>query len=110
MALTHCLDCGVLVAGESRCRHCSQVRHAGLSRRRKRGRGWMELRAEVIKRDRCCQGCGAYGPGVVYRIHHVVPLAAGGSNHIDNLTLLCSDRHDVIHGAEPSQRREHPTA
>ena len=33
-------------------------------------------------------------------VHHVVPIAAGGSNEISNLQTLCSAHHRLIHARE----------
>jgi len=47
-------------------------------------------RFEVFKRDHfTCQYCGAQPPGVVLVIDHIHPIAAGGSNEMDNLTTAC---------------------
>jgi 5-methylcytosine-specific restriction endonuclease McrA len=34
-------------------------------------------------------GVGAEAPGVIMHIDHIVPLAKGGKNELDNLQLLC---------------------
>lgn len=48
------------------------------------------LRFEVFKRDYfTCQYCGAQPPAVVLVVDHVVPVAAGGENGIDNLVTSC---------------------
>ncbi|MGE3682447.1 MAG: HNH endonuclease [Bdellovibrionales bacterium] len=30
-------------------------------------------------------------------IHHIQPVSAGGNNEPENLTLLCSHHHDLVH-------------
>lgn len=61
------------------------------------------LRRQVIERDgQQCQRCGVdvtptgeSGPD--FQLHHVVPFAAGGPDHPDNLITLCSDCHTTAH-------------
>lgn len=44
----------------------------------------------VLKRDGfTCKICGANGPGVKLEVDHVVPVAEGGSDSLDNLQTLC---------------------
>lgn len=51
-----------------------------------------KTRFEVFKRDGfCCQYCGAHPPGVLLEVDHIVPVAAGGKNDIDNLVTSCQD-------------------
>ncbi len=40
-----------------------------------------------------CQKCG----GVASQVHHVVPLADGGTNDLDNLVALCGPCHVAEH-------------
>lgn len=48
------------------------------------------LRFEVFKRDSfLCQYCGAHPPSVVLHVDHIVPVAKGGTNDIDNLLTSC---------------------
>lgn len=47
-------------------------------------------RFEVFKRDGfACQYCGAHPPGALLHVDHVVPVAEGGGNDIDNLVTAC---------------------
>lgn len=49
-------------------------------------------RFEVFKRDEfTCQYCGRTPPAAVLHIDHVVPVAKGGSNDLDNLVTSCKD-------------------
>jgi 5-methylcytosine-specific restriction endonuclease McrA len=51
-----------------------------------------KLRFEVFKRDLfTCTYCGQKPPSVVLQCDHVVPVAMGGSNAIENLTTSCFD-------------------
>lgn len=48
-------------------------------------------RFEVFKRDLfSCQYCGATPPSVVLECDHIVPVASGGGNDIDNLVTACA--------------------
>lgn len=44
----------------------------------------------VLKRDgfTCCM-CGANGPGVKLEVDHIIPVANGGTDVLDNLHTLC---------------------
>jgi len=49
-------------------------------------------RFDVFKRDGfTCQYCGRRPPDVVLECDHIHPVAAGGSNDIDNLVTACAD-------------------
>lgn len=47
-------------------------------------------RFEVFKRDGfTCLYCGAHPPTVILHCDHIVPVAEGGGNEMDNLTTAC---------------------
>ncbi len=49
-----------------------------------------KLRFEVFKRDNfTCRYCGRKTPQVVLEIDHVVPVAEGGEDSLDNLVTSC---------------------
>ena len=49
-----------------------------------------KTRFEVFKRDAfTCQYCGATPPKAILHIDHIVALAAGGENHVDNYITSC---------------------
>lgn len=51
-----------------------------------------KIRFDVFKRDSfCCQYCGQTPPSVVLEVDHINPVAAGGTDEIDNLTTSCFD-------------------
>ncbi|MFL9976059.1 HNH endonuclease [Paraburkholderia graminis] len=56
------------------------------------GGAWAVIRTRIRKRDsyrcRCCSVAVRTG-----LVDHIKPLAQGGSNHDDNLQLLCHDCH-----------------
>lgn len=35
--------------------------------------------------------------GTNFQLHHLIPFAAGGPNHPDNLVTLCNDCHAQAH-------------
>lgn len=50
----------------------------------------VKTRFDVFKRDAfTCQYCGAHPPGVLLHVDHVVAVAAGGTNSVDNLVTAC---------------------
>lgn len=79
-----------------------------------------KLRFEVFKRDEfTCTYCGQKPPAVVLECDHVIPVAQGGPETLENLTTSCfdcnrgkSDRslgtvpESVAHRAELLQERE----
>jgi len=57
------------------------VKRIGLSKK---------IRFEVFKRDTFkCTYCGSTPPNVVLEVDHIIPVAKGGANHIDNLVTSC---------------------
>lgn len=49
-----------------------------------------KTRFEVFKRDGfTCAYCGSHPPDVVLEVDHIVPVAEGGADDIDNLTTSC---------------------
>lgn len=50
-----------------------------------------KLRFDVFKRDSfVCQYCGAHPPEVILHCDHIVAVAVGGKDVIDNLVTACS--------------------
>jgi hypothetical protein len=51
-----------------------------------------KTRFEVFKRDAfACQYCGAHPPKAILECDHIVPVAEGGVNDLDNLVTACFD-------------------
>lgn len=49
-----------------------------------------KLRFEVFKRDNfTCRYCGRKTPQVVLEVDHVIPVAKGGTDELDNLVTSC---------------------
>ncbi|WP_280381023.1 HNH endonuclease [Nocardia wallacei] len=50
------------------------------------------LRFEVLRRDNhTCRYCGASAPDVPLTVDHVMPVALGGTDDLDNLVTACAD-------------------
>jgi hypothetical protein len=61
--------------------------------RRFGGAQWQRVRLEVFERDNfTCQYCGLGEPDGVVDFHcdHIVPIARGGTNDIENLATACA--------------------
>ena len=57
---------------------------------------WDVLRRAVLRRYSWrCVGCGQHRP---LDIHHILPLAQGGSNRLTNMVSLCRECHQQVHG------------
>ncbi len=49
-----------------------------------------KVRFEVFKRDGfACQYCGAHPPAVVLEVDHILAVASGGGDDMDNLVTAC---------------------
>lgn len=52
----------------------------------------VKVRFEVLKRDRyTCSYCGKHPPEVLLEVDHIHPVAAGGTDDLENLTTACLD-------------------
>lgn len=52
----------------------------------------VRTRFEVFKRDRfTCAYCGKHPPDVLLECDHIIPVAAGGSDDLENLVTACWD-------------------
>lgn len=63
---------------------------------------WDKRRSKILKQDAFeCQSCGRkqLGEGnVILDVHHIVPLAKGGSHSTNNLITVCRPCHEELHG------------
>ena len=56
---------------------------------------WQEVRSKIIARDKCCRMCGKK---IDFEVHHIYYTHRGDElNHLDDLTLVCSNCHQIIH-------------
>lgn len=55
------------------------------------------VKKEVIKRSgNRCERCDIdFDEGTTGEFHHIIPVVFGGSNSIDNCSLLCRDCHRI---------------
>lgn len=78
---------------------------------RKRSTVSTRTRFEVFKRDAfTCQYCGGKPPAVVLHVDHVIPVAGGGGNEIDNLVTSCKDCNLGKSDVPLTDRRPAPSA
>ena len=65
---------------------------------KKYGRAWKRIRDRYVHKHPLCEQCLKEGRYVaVEEVHHIVPLAEGGSNDESNLMSLCRSCHEKIH-------------
>ncbi|MDX6374968.1 MAG: hypothetical protein QOD98_3956 [Nocardioidaceae bacterium] len=81
-----------------------EVLDLGQTRRLVSAAQWRAL----VARDRHCAFPGCTRPPVMGHAHHILHWADGGPTNLDNLVLLCSAHHRVIHDT-PWQVRLNPT-
>ena len=75
-----------------------------MRRKRLTGRRWGILRERALRRAGWkCEKCGI--PGLL-EVHHVLPVARGGADSLDNLEVLCRNCHfrSVDHVTDPVRR------
>lgn len=78
--------------------------------RRRYGRAWKRIRDSYVKTHPFCEVC--YKKGVlveVEEVHHIKPLADGGTHDRENLISLCKSCHSKIH-AERGDRWHNKTS
>ena len=57
-----------------------------------------EIKKEVINQDGIfCNACGIRGANVELHLHHIIPLEQYGTNHLNNLVILCQRCHQNQH-------------
>lgn len=65
---------------------------------RRYGRAWKRIRDSYVKTHPFCEQCFENGILVpVEEVHHIVPIAKGGTHARDNLKSLCRSCHNKIH-------------
>lgn len=107
-----CPTCGEIFANEAGMRAHHKLIHAeSIAESRSLPQS---LRSKVLDRDdESCQRCGTEvssmnedGPTV--HLHHIIPFAAGGPDHPDNLLTLCTACHGDVHARMKSLVDERP--
>lgn len=96
-----CPTCGEVFASKGGMRAHHKIKH-GESIAESRSVS-QSIREQVIERDEShCQRChgkvaAMSEDGADFHLHHIIPFAAGGADHPDNLVLLCTDCHNQAH-------------
>jgi|APHM01.1.fsa_nt_gi Restriction endonuclease len=72
---------------------------------------WKRRRREALARDgHRCRDCGTSGSPL--EVHHLTPVAAGGTDELENLRTLCTECHRVRHkqgrGPPPALEKKVP--
>lgn len=66
--------------------------------RKRYGRVWSRIRTSYAKEHPFCELCFKKGILVpVEEVHHILPLAEGGTHSRDNLMSLCKSCHARLH-------------
>lgn len=90
--MKNCVQCGIQFQAKS-------VVHSFCSdkcRRAARGKNWRTIRNLILARDSyTCQDCKA--TDIKLEVHHLLALALGGDNRIQNLLALCVPCHRKRH-------------
>src|SRR5687768_9925194 len=90
--MKNCLQCNT----EFKPRSCAHTFCSQKCRRAARGSNWRTIRNLILIRDKhTCQDCKA--EGVKLEVHHLIALALGGDNQIENLLALCVCCHRKRH-------------
>ncbi|WOC12583.1 HNH endonuclease [Gordonia sp. MP11Mi] len=67
---------------------------------------WRAIRKQVIARDgNRCVDCGVHGDDVRLECDHIVPVAEGGTDTLENARMLCTTCHAVKTRAESNRGR-----
>lgn len=62
------------------------------------GSEWRKIRARYVRKHPLCEKCLSEGRYVeVDEVHHILPLADGGTHDESNLISLCKSCHERIH-------------
>ena len=65
------------------------------------GRAWKRIRCRYIRAHPLCERCAKNGKITpAEEVHHIKPLAHGGTNTEDNLMSLCKSCHSEITARE----------
>jgi 5-methylcytosine-specific restriction protein A len=74
--------------------------------RKRYGRAWKRIRDRYIAAHPLCEQCERNGRLTpAQEVHHIKPLAAGGTHDAVNLMALCSSCHSGITLGENNRRR-----
>lgn len=98
------VGCPNLTEGRYCEEHQKQVNSAyerfGRNKEHKRyyGTAWKRIRDRHVRENPFCEMCRKEGRLVmVEQVHHIVPLAEGGTHDRSNLMSLCKACHNKVH-------------
>ena len=70
----------------------------GYNQKERYGNSWKKIRDRYISAHPLCEACLGLGRATVATlVHHVRPIADGGTNDDSNLKSLCVSCHEKIH-------------
>lgn len=69
-------------------------------------RDWFNKNKNIIFKDFTIKECCNCKVKSNLHIHHIIPLAIGGTNYFSNLCLLCEDCHSKIHNHKLLNHKE----
>ncbi len=76
--------------------------------RKRYGRAWQRIRKAYADEHPLCEECLKQGRLVpVEQVHHIKPLAEGGTHARDNLISLCRSYHARIHAERGDRWHNH---
>ena len=76
--------------------------------RKRYGRDWRKIRARYVKSHPFCEICYQEKRLVpVEQVHHIIPLAEGGTHASSNLVSLCRSCHSRIHAKRGDRWNNH---
>ena len=62
---------------------------------------WRKIRKKFLEANPLCERCKKAGRyTLAVEIHHIKPLAEGGTHDLSNLMALCRSCHAQVHGAK----------
>ena len=77
----------------------------GYNQHERYGNGWRKVRDRYIAMHPLCEECLGLGRATMATlVHHVKPIADGGTNDESNLRSLCASCHEKIHRRKKSDR------
>ncbi|RJX22340.1 MAG: HNH endonuclease [Ammonifex sp.] len=69
--------------------------------RKRYGRHWQRIRDRYMSEQPLCEQCQKDGKLTrAEEVHHIIPLAKGGTNVAENLMSLCTGCHSMITAKE----------
>ena len=77
----------------------------GYNQHERYGNGWRKVRDRYIAAHPLCEECLGLGRATMATlVHHVKPIADGGTNDESNLRSLCASCHEKIQRRKQSDR------